>query len=153
MKLLKHFIKDHAPLLLLTLVTPLVFLTVFILCDVPRWPLAYSVMLHGLICLPVWGCVFARYRRSSLERKDLARRIMNGDPVSPEKCSLADEDYLRMLHTLNDRVQQLTDEARQTGNEAMDYYTLWVHQIKTPIAAMHMLLQAEDFPNRTCMEA
>ena len=26
----------------------------------------------------------------------------------------------------------------------MDYYTLWAHQIKTPISAMRLLLQAED---------
>ena len=28
----------------------------------------------------------------------------------------------------------------------MDYYTLWVHQIKTPIAAMRLRLQDEDTP-------
>ena len=27
-----------------------------------------------------------------------------------------------------------------------EYYTLWVHQIKTPIAAMSLLLQEEDTP-------
>lgn len=26
----------------------------------------------------------------------------------------------------------------------MDYYTLWTHQIKTPIAAMRLLLQEEE---------
>ena len=28
--------------------------------------------------------------------------------------------------------------------EAMDYYTLWAHQIKTPIAAMGLLLQGDE---------
>jgi histidine kinase (EC 2.7.13.3) len=28
----------------------------------------------------------------------------------------------------------------------IDYYTLWAHQIKTPIAAMRLILQSEDIP-------
>ena len=31
-------------------------------------------------------------------------------------------------------------------NDLTDYYTTWVHQIKTPIAAMRLLLQNEDIP-------
>lgn len=34
-----------------------------------------------------------------------------------------------------------------------DYYTLWVHQIKTPIAAMRMLLQSSDFAGGTALQA
>ena len=30
--------------------------------------------------------------------------------------------------------------------EALDYYTVWAHQIKTPIAAMKLRLQREDSP-------
>lgn len=34
-----------------------------------------------------------------------------------------------------------------------EYYTMWVHQIKTPIAAMRLLLQSEDTPkSRECAE-
>lgn len=37
------------------------------------------------------------------------------------------------------RVQ--TEEERKRYTDLMDYYTLWVHQIKTPIAASQLLLQ------------
>ena len=29
-------------------------------------------------------------------------------------------------------------------SDLIDYYTLWAHQIKTPISAMYLLLQSED---------
>ena len=32
-------------------------------------------------------------------------------------------------------------------SDMMDYYTMWVHQIKTPIAAMRLLLQSEETSN------
>ena len=35
-------------------------------------------------------------------------------------------------------------QAQTDRSESIDYYTTWVHQIKTPIAAMRMLLQGED---------
>ena len=34
-----------------------------------------------------------------------------------------------------------TEEERKRYTDLMDYYTLWVHQIKTPIAASQLLLQ------------
>ena len=34
----------------------------------------------------------------------------------------------------------------------MDYDTMWVHQIKTPIAAMHLLLQSEEIPDKGELE-
>lgn len=36
--------------------------------------------------------------------------------------------------------------------ELTDYYSLWVHQIKTPIAAMDLLLQEDDSPHRGELE-
>ena len=31
--------------------------------------------------------------------------------------------------------------------EMMDYYTVWVHQVKTPIAALRLYLEGEDSEN------
>ena len=35
--------------------------------------------------------------------------------------------------------------------DMMEYYTIWVHQIKTPIASMHLALEKEDSAlSRSC---
>ena len=41
--------------------------------------------------------------------------------------------------------RETADAARY--REMVDYYTTWVHQIKTPIAAMRLTLQPDDTPN------
>ena len=46
-----------------------------------------------------------------------------------------------LLH--NDKVQTAS-KADLTRTDMVDYFTLWAHQIKTPIAAMHLLLQTEE---------
>ena len=42
-------------------------------------------------------------------------------------------------------VWKTIDQLRQEGyQELVEYYTVWAHQIKTPIAAMRLLLQDAD---------
>ena len=44
------------------------------------------------------------------------------------------------------------EEARMTSyREMADYYTMWVHQIKTPIAALRLLLGEQPQENKTAL--
>lgn len=49
-----------------------------------------------------------------------------------------------MIDNLGERCIDLTAALHTQKQESLDYYTTWVHQIKTPIAVMRMLLQVED---------
>lgn len=43
------------------------------------------------------------------------------------------------------RILEISETSRQTERkESLDYYTTWVHQIKTPISTMKMILESED---------
>lgn len=57
---------------------------------------------------------------------------------------MAEEDLQEMVRELK-RLNEVTETARQTERrESLDYYTTWVHQIKTPISTMKMILESED---------
>ena len=45
------------------------------------------------------------------------------------------------------KILELKSEARIKGQDLSDYYGMWAHQIKTPIAAMHILLQSVEDEN------
>ena len=47
------------------------------------------------------------------------------------------------MQQLEEKKNQLLRQDR-LRSEMIEYYTLWVHQIKTPIAAMRLILQEED---------
>ena len=52
------------------------------------------------------------------------------------------ESYLdQALENARESQMVQTEEERKRYTDLMDYYTLWVHQIKTPIAASQLLLQ------------
>ena len=62
----------------------------------------------------------------------------------PEPKTLAESDYLEMIEKLRNinlaNVTKYTNER----SESIDYYTTWVHQIKTPVSVMSMILQSKD---------
>ena len=57
------------------------------------------------------------------------------DPKSPLECALAEK-----LEELESELYQKKSEAQSKLTDLLDYYTLWVHQIKTPIAASRLLV-------------
>ena len=56
-----------------------------------------------------------------------------------------EEDYQKMITALGGRIETLTLETDAARQDMLDYYTAWVHQIKTPIAVMRLKL-ADDTP-------
>ena len=58
-------------------------------------------------------------------------------------------DAVQNAQTVLDERQAAADAARREA-DATEYYTLWSHQIKTPLAAMRLLLQeSPDIPGRS----
>lgn len=64
----------------------------------------------------------------------------------PPPSGLIEKDYQELLLSLNTLYSQKITAENMEKNDLTDYYTTWVHQIKTPIAAMRLLLQNEDTP-------
>ena len=71
------------------------------------------------------------------------------------KCKRMEEYYQEMVNTLFEGKAKIESDNNIARKEMLDYYSLWVHQIKTPIAAMRILLQAAEeisFEKRTELE-
>lgn len=151
MRLLCAFLKENRGLLLLSLMCPGLFFGVFCLYGLSLAPFLYALWLYLLLWLCVTGVRYGIYRGKARKRERLLCAILNGQYEFDEPAALAEADYTRMLCLLRDRIRELTDLQTRERQEAQDYYTLWVHQIKTPIAALHMLLQSGSAPDE--MEA
>lgn len=55
-----------------------------------------------------------------------------------------DEDYFRIIGKLCSEMQALENKMTASYREMIDYFTVWVHQVKTPIASMKLHLEGED---------
>lgn len=116
----------------------------FVLYRLEPEAFVYMMMLWlfaGLIAFSVdFGLFYSRHRKL----ESLRANILYSLKELPEPRNLIEEDYddaLRALFCEKQRVQSAGDREKSA---MIEYYTLWAHQIKTPIAAMRLLLQSEE---------
>lgn len=129
----------------------LVFYVVLFLYQVPTEAVFYGIVIVSVVELLFLRHGFEKFRRKKACVRDLAARIENGLELKdlPESEDALEEAYQELIEGLqNEKLKEKarSDEARRDMEE---YYTLWAHQIKTPIAAMSLLLQEKDSPENS----
>lgn len=98
-----------------------------------------------LFVVLVYGIAdYIKYR----ERYDLIGHLHKEICVSlkhlPQADSVQEELYQELLQIAHeDKMEQLS-RADQTREDLVEYFTMWAHQIKTPIAGMRLLLQMSE---------
>ena len=124
----------------------LIFLVSFTLYNLP----VEAVLYPAAICLVlgvgvmVWDLCRVWQKHRQLSRlASLPGRLMEHLPAVQ---SQDDADYQAILEALRQEQQALESSMTIRFQDMVDYYTIWAHQIKTPIAAMHLTLQREDSP-------
>ncbi|MDY3919113.1 MAG: sensor histidine kinase, partial [Candidatus Limivivens sp.] len=77
-------------------------------------------------------------------------RMRENQLIESEKLPKAEnrieEDYQKLLELLLEDRSRILEKGQRDRNSQVQYYTMWAHQIKTPIAAMRLLLQERDTP-------
>ena len=122
----------------------LIFLAAFVLYHLPAEAVAYPALVCGLL-----GLIFVirDYRKAWLRHgqlQGLLRLSVNLQEQLPEADTQTDEDYQRIIAMLLEAYRRLENEMNYRYLYMVDYYTLWAHQIKTPIASMRLNMQDED---------
>ena len=74
-----------------------------------------------------------------LNRRGLSKRI--------EQSNL--EDYQNIIRAAFQNDKEKAFQADRKYTDMLDYYTMWAHQIKTPIAAMKLLIQSGEMDEET----
>lgn len=123
-----------------------VFAVVFGLYRLPWAAVAYPSGLCVCILLAagVWDYLHQRKKHRVLSGlKSLADIQTDTLPVAD---STVEEGYQQLLRLCSQEHCRQAADAQHRYQDMMDYYTVWAHQIKTPIAAMRLHLQQEDSP-------
>ncbi len=137
-----RYLKDHALYVLLTAMILFLFILVELLSDVPFEILEYPLLLSLFLMLTVFGYDFFRYNRKhrTITKQKESIETASG-ALSDKTISLLEEDYRELILEM-DRARRTLITDQQIFHEDMaDYYSMWVHQIKTPIAAGRLTLQ------------
>ncbi len=121
---------------------------------------AASFYLYGLPLRAVWypaalcaalGAVFCVLDYLRVRKKcSLLTLPQNADAALPAELPPAETPeearYQALLEQMRRQFAAERAAAQARYSQMIDYYTVWAHQIKTPIAAMRLTLQCEDQP-------
>lgn len=143
-KMLLFYIRERLVSLLLLILAALIFGAVFFAYSLALEPVLYAAALTLLMLIITGTLDFRRYLRRHREIGGMAGRISLGLEALPEYPSLSDRDYRALLKELQEENTRLVSETDSEKSEMSEYYTLWAHQIKTPIAAMRLLIRSES---------
>lgn len=142
-KLMVSYMKRHAGTFGMLGLFCIIFSVVFYLSSLPVGAVAYAALLCGCAGLLFLIFRFVRYyKRHKLLCRQLDCIALNIDGL-PAPRDIPEQDYQNLIRAIHTNKTQLVSENENAKSEMIDYYTLWAHQIKTPIAAMGLLLQSE----------
>ena len=124
----------------------MIFLAAFALYHIP----VGAVMYPALVCIVLGGGYLVwNYQRFYRKHKLLEELLTRGAEMTeslPPADTRTEQDYQELLRALKEEIYRIQSENSSHMSDMTDYYTTWVHQIKTPIASMRLALQSEDSP-------
>lgn len=146
MKLFFAYLKEHARLIIALALAVAVFATSFALYDLPLSAVTYPAALCLVLTLVFIMVDFVRAKRRHAEFMSLTEITAAEEKMLPPAQSIDDADYRRIIALLADSREEISRSSLRRWSDTVDYYTVWVHQVKTPIASMRLTLQGSDSP-------
>lgn len=140
------YIRENINRLVLPVCCTAVFAVVFALYGFPLEAVLYPAALCAILfAARAVICSISQYKKHS----HLKRLATLPDDLREELSKYNDQidsDYREIINGLIDRENSMSAATAAKLADTEDYYTTWLHQIKTPIAAIKLTLQNEDTP-------
>ena len=144
MDIIKSYIKKNLKIYLLSIVFIFIFVLIFYLYNLPFEALFYSSLLCFIVALIVSIIDYNNYRKSYIDLRYLESNILNSMEDLPKSLDIRVDYYQKIIERLHNEVEKLKIDDNKKMEDLADYYSMWIHQIKTPIAAINFLLDNEE---------
>jgi len=144
LKLMTLYLKFRSKEIVLFIIFSFIFIMMFLLYNLYIEPLLYGILLCAFVGSIYIGVDFFNFYVKHKSLNNLKKNIILNIDDLPEEKNLIEEDYNELIEILYKEKIRIASEADMARSDLIDYYTLWAHQIKTPISAMRLLLQSED---------
>ncbi len=141
-KLLLHYLDEKQKLAGILLLCAVVFYIVCVLYQLENLQkLLYGFFLcfFILLCFSLYD--FNKYVKRYEALYAAYLNIENMPELLPSPSGFSERQYREVVNLLLEERRKMLFRANLKETEMTDYYTLWAHQIKTPIAALKLLLQ------------
>lgn len=144
MKLFLQYLKQRRRIFLVGIVFCVIFSLCFLLYHLPLSAVIYPTLLCAAIGILIVVFDFLRVKREHETLQTIRGITDTIASVFPPIDSIKDKDYQQIVQLFSEEYGAYRTETNRKYSDMIDYYTVWAHQIKTPIASMRLHLQNED---------
>lgn len=128
---LKNFLKENKVSFIFFFIISLTYLLVFLTYDLEKFPIIYGALINFFMFL-------AYFIYKYINKEKITFREVSKNPSQREKIIL--DEY----ENLDKKYKDLLLACNEIEGDLKDFYGLWIHEIKTPIAENKLIL---DDPN------
>ncbi|WP_281628003.1 sensor histidine kinase [Traorella massiliensis] len=144
MTLFFKYMYQHRKTIFFYFLFSVIFLVIFWLYRLPLDAVGYAFLICTFIGSIGALIDFWHFYKQHRTLVDLQKRVMLSIDELPEATNQSEEDYQKLIKVIHQDKIDLITQKDHDYEEMMEYYTLWAHQIKTPIAAMRLLLSDKE---------
>jgi signal transduction histidine kinase len=103
---------------------------------------ALAITAAGLIITAAISLL--RYAGRYIAMRQALENLPLEEAALPRATNQAERDFRALADGYRLARDEAVEHAAQAERERLDYFTLWVHQIKTPISALDLMAQSDD---------
>ncbi|MBP3888920.1 MAG: sensor histidine kinase [Cellulosilyticum sp.] len=129
------------------------YMVIMLLMHLELAAFMYSTIVGGFVGIWLMIFDFIGFRKKYYSLLNTYHNKEYNLDALPEVKELIEQSYTSIIHALDNDLSDLRTQIKLHEEEADDYYTLWTHQIKTPIAAMKLILQNLQYDDQKQQEA
>lgn len=138
------YLKERFKVIIAFVTFIVIFFIVYSLYHISFEPILYSSILVVTLAMIFSIYDFYKYYNKVMKLQYIEKDIEYLEEYLPESKGFLEQYYeeiIKNLYESNKRMESISDN---NNSEMIEYYTMWVHQIKTPIAALHMIVQSME---------
>lgn len=140
---LTNFIKQNYIWILMIVTMSCIHLLYMYLIGARKQDLVYAAVLDAILLLITVLVGFFRYSSKVKALSNALKRPVEEQAQLPEATDDVEILYHGLLENQSIARSESESSAAIRQSQMRDYYSMWVHQIKTPISAMKLLLEVE----------
>jgi len=145
-RLMIPYLRQHLKAIALFILFTAIFAAVFSLYRLETEAVFYACLLCVCAGLVLQAIDFSLFYRKHSILFALRDKITLSIEELPLPKNAVERDYTALIETLYAAKREAVTTIDASRRDMEDTYAIWVHQIKSPIAAMRLILQSEDSP-------
>lgn len=140
--MLFEYLKSKIGTLVVWALSSAVFAAVTLGFSLPAAAVIYTAAISLFFILIFFAIDFISFMRKIRILHHCSEEITLTTENLPEPRNAVEREYAKMIEILSEEKSAILNETTKKLSDLSDYYTIWTHQIKTPIAAAQLVLQS-----------